>query len=354
MCFEKLAGPSGKGCREITVFDIKRTDISFLMILAKIKAVFNPEQFQGLGKQRKYFEGWYFKVIDQTEKWAFSFIPGIAMDESGEKHAFVQVLDGKKKSSQYHTFNPAEFKSTPGVFRISIGDNYFSAESAHIDLPGVKGDLKFTGVTPWPKHWYSPGIMGPYAFVPMMECYHGIVSMDHAITGNLAVNNELIDFENGRGYIEKDWGRSFPSAYIWLQSNHFREQGISLKVSVAKIPWLGSSFVGFIAGLWLHDHLVQFTTYNRSILVKTRIDSNTVEIILKNKQYCLEIIARRDSATSLVSPIRGLMEGRIEESMSSIIKVHLSEIQTGLTLFRGTGRNAGLEVAGKIEEILVY
>jgi tocopherol cyclase len=187
----------------------------------------------------------------------------------------------------------------------------------------------------------------------LMECYHGIISMDHTITGQLVVNDEVIDFANGRGYTEKDWGRSFPSAYIWMQSNHFSEPGISIKVSVAKIPWLGSSFVGFIAGLRLNGQLVRFTTYNRSVLLNTQIDSDTVKIVMESKKYHLEIFARRDSATALVSPIRGLMEGRIEESMSSIIEVNLSDIKTGQTVFQGTGRNAALEVAGKIEEILI-
>ena len=43
-----------------------------------------------------------------------------------------------------------------------------------------------------------------------MECYHGIVSMDHTVNGLIEINNEKIDFSEGRGYIEKDWGRSFP------------------------------------------------------------------------------------------------------------------------------------------------
>ena len=46
--------------------------------------------------------------------------------------------------------------------------------------------------------------MGPFAFVPFMECYHGIVSMDHIIQGELEIDGVNIDFSNGRGYLEKD------------------------------------------------------------------------------------------------------------------------------------------------------
>ena len=42
----------------------------------------------------------------------------------------------------------------------------------------------------------------------------------------------------------------------WLQTNHFSQPRVSLKVSVAKIPYLGYSFVGFITGIWLGDRLI--------------------------------------------------------------------------------------------------
>ncbi len=195
--------------------------------------------------------------------------------------------------------------------------------------------------------------MGPYSFVPFMECYHGILSMNHRIDGQLTVNGETIDFTNGRGYIEKDWGHSFPSAYTWLQSNHFSKSGISLKASVAKIPWLGTSFIGFIAGIWINEQLIQFTTYNGSKLQKSYIDKEKVELIMENRKYKLDINARREKSTQLASPISGFMDGRIEESMTSEIEVKLFDKKNNILLLNDKGKNAGLEVAGNVEEILV-
>ena len=323
------------------------------MLINKVHAFFNPEQFQGRGKTKNYFEGWYFKVVNADATKAFAFIPGIAMDAAGNKHSFIQVLDGKKQTAGYHRFAADDFYSLPKNFRVSIQNNSFSGSGIQLSLPGLTGELQFTGNIPWPKPWYSPGIMGPYAFVPFMECYHGIVSMDHRVDGRIIVGGEPNDFTNGRGYIEKDWGRSFPSAYFWMQSNHFSLPGISLKCSIAKIPWVRNSFVGFIAGIWLHNRLIRFTTYNQSKLLSSFADEKKVKIVLENKQYRLEILAHRDAATELASPIRGFMEGRIEESMTSAIDVLLTDIKTKEILLNDTGKNAGLEVAGKIEEIFV-
>src|SRR5512133_1011175 len=215
-----------------------------MLLTNKARALFNPEMYQGWGNTRKYFEGWYFKVVNASGTKAFAFIPGISMDASGNSHAFIQVLDGSQKKSEYHSFSSSLFKPSEKKFELSLGENYFSPCTMVLNLPSVKGTLAFSDIVPWPTHWYSPGIMGPYAFAPFMECCHGIVSMDHYISGSLSFENEVIDFTGGRGYIEKDWGHSFPSAYIWMQSNRFETGGISFKASVARIPWLTGSFTG--------------------------------------------------------------------------------------------------------------
>ena len=322
-------------------------------MLKKLQAFFNPEYFQGWHKKKRYFEGWYYKIVDPTEKYAFAVIPGITMDQNGEKHAFIQVLDGKGLLSSYHTFDFDEFTADPGKLHITIQNNVFTEKGLQLKLPELQGKLTFHNTVPWPKPFYAPGIMGPYAFVPFMECYHGIVSMDHAIKGNLKYHNEQISFDQGRGYIEKDWGRSFPGAYFWLQSNHFGQPEISIKASVAKIPWLNNHFTGFICGVWIKDRLIRFTTYNNTVLKKSFADEQNVELMMQNNTYQLSISAQRDHATSLASPVQGLMEGRIEESMNAKLKVHLIDLKNDRILLQDTGRNAGLEVAGDIEKLFV-
>ena len=47
--------------------------------------------------------------------------------------------------------------------------------------------------------------MGWYYKVPFMECYHEVVSLNHDLIGEIKVNNRIFSFDNGKGYIEKDW-----------------------------------------------------------------------------------------------------------------------------------------------------
>jgi hypothetical protein len=235
----------------------------------------------------------------------------------------------------------------------NILNNHFSLEGIHLDLPDLKGHISFDGQVPWPVNFISPGIMGPFAYVPFMECYHGIVSMNHSLSGMLQHKSKNIDFAGGKGYIEKDWGKSFPSGYVWMQSNHFKKDGVSFKASVAKIPWLGSSFIGFIAGIWVNNKLIRFTTYNRCSLKKCAIHDHLVELEFDHPTYKLIVQAEREEATDLAAPILGAMSGKIAESMKAKIYIVLSDKKTNAVIFEDTGQHAGLEVAGKIEEILV-
>jgi tocopherol cyclase len=323
------------------------------MILTKrLRSLFNPEQYQGWGMTRKYFEGWYFKVVNATGTKAFAFIPGIGMDEAGNSHSFIQVLNGTEKKSGYHSFSASLFAPAAKGFELFIGKNFFSTGRITLDLPDIRGTLDFSGVMPWPKPWYSPGIMGPYAFAPFMECSHGVVSMDHGISGHLEINGEQVDFSGGRGYTEKDWGHTFPSAYVWVQTNHFSKPGISFKASVARVPWVTGTFTGFIAGIWLHDHLIRFTTYNRSSLRELKVTDNSLVIEMENRDYIFRMTAPLDPATGLASPVRGLMDGRIEESMTATVTLVITEKKNRKTVLDDCGRNTCIEVSGDMNTLM--
>jgi len=318
----------------------------------KLRTIFNPDLYQGWGKNKSYFEGWYYKMLSNDQQRAMAIIPGIAIDGNGKKQAFIQVLDGISCTAEYVKFDIDSFSANAKSFEISIGSNHFKTDRIILDLPNIKGELFFKNQVPWPSQWYSPGIMGPFSFIPFMECYHGILSMDHEIQGELKIGEENIDFSDGRGYMEKDWGKSFPSAYVWMQTNHFSELGASLKLSVANIPWLGRSFVGFIAGLYFENKLIEFTTYNRSSLETLQADSDIVELTLVNKKYRLEVSVERAKSTELASPIHGFMDGRISESMKSHTSVKLIDTRDERVVFNDKSKNVALEVAGKLSEIL--
>jgi hypothetical protein len=319
------------------------------MLIKRVRSLFNSDLYHGWGRNRSFFEGWYFKIVNSTGDKIYAIIPGVSIDKEGRRHSFIQLLDGIEGSAEYYGFPFEKFKAHSHKFEISIENNLFTRNSIYLDLPGFKAKLEFRDLISWPSTFYSPGIMGPYTFAPFMECYHGILSLNHSIKGRVIASGTEFDFEGGRGYTEKDWGKSFPKGYIWLQSNHFKESGTSLKLSIACIPWLGTSFTGFIAGLLLDGKLYKFTTYNSSKLINLDVTINRINILIKNKNQSLRLEIDRDKATRLAAPLSGAMSGHISETMQAYVNISLMDIMTGEFIYSGKGENTALEVAGDIK-----
>lgn len=227
----------------------------------------HPEAFHGHGVRGGFFEGWYVKVVDAGQDARWAFIPGVFRGRDGDAvtdEAFVQVLDGTTGRSWYHRYDTSQFHASDDRFDVRVGPNRFHSRGLSVDLPGIRGEIKYAApLDGWPVTLRRPGIMGWYAWVPLMECYHGVVSFGHSLLGSLDVDGRAVDFDGGRGYVEKDWGRAFPSGYVWMHSNHIEgHPDASLVASVAIIPWLRSSFRGFIVGLRTAEGLQVWATYN--------------------------------------------------------------------------------------------
>lgn len=316
-----------------------------------------PAAYHGQGKKPPFFEGWYFKLIDANEQHTVAVIPGIFLAERPENTcAFVQVLDSAANRLTFHSYPAEAFTSDNRVFDIRIGPNRFSTEKILLNIDDetakVRGELSFIDSVPWPVTLVSPGIMGWYAWMPFMECYHGVVSMDHVIEGNLETDGRGIDFNGGRGYTEKDWGRSFPSAWIWTQCNHFATPGSSFTASVAIIPWIGRSFPGFIIGLWHNGRLYRFATYTGAKIRELNIGEEAIHWVVANRSHTLEIriACPQTAAVLLHAPSLNGMDRRIEERLNASLQLRLYAGKK--VLFEESGRHAGLEVVGEIERLV--
>jgi tocopherol cyclase len=313
----------------------------------------HPERYQGRKFNSDYFEGWYFKWVDATRQNGLVVIPGIA--KGRDPHAFIQLLSPTLQKSTYYRFPMTDFFASRKKFHIKIHQNEFSQKKVVLNLASgelrVQGEICTNNLNSWPVRLWSPGAMGWYAWLPAMQCYHGILSMDHALQGHMRINDRMIDFTEGRGYTEKDWGTGFPSAYIWMQSNHFDKPGTSLSLSVATIPWLKGHFTGFIVGLLNEQKLYRWTTYNRSAI--ERIEVNDHQILLKfaNRNTRLQVnIERTGQPEKLLGPERGNMTSRIMESLDTKADIQLQSLKDD-RFYIGRGEWAGLEVQGDISKL---
>lgn len=267
--------------------------------------------FHGERKETKYFEGWYLK--HQKDDQIISFIPAMHIDEKGEKSASLQVITASKS---YVIEYPAEtFWAEKKRFVCHIGRNVFSENGCTIDIRtkelSVKGSLQY-GQFVSPKS----NVMGPFKIVPKMQCNHGVLSLTHPIRGMLKVNKETINFTGGTGYIEKDWGTSFPTSYSWTQCSWKDKGPACLMLSVATIPILRWSFRGCIATIYYRGEEYRIATY-----LGAKIKRNADGVIaIRQGQYRLHVKLENQGKCPLRAPTKGAMKRVIKESLACNVR----------------------------------
>ncbi len=298
-----------------------------------------------------------------------AIIPGLSYDAHGEGHAFIQVLDGVAKTAEYHQYDITDFALAPEKssdhdpsqgsktsFELHIGNSRFHESGCEVVLPNLQLSLKHVSPITWPWKWWSPGAMGPFSFVPGMECRHGVVSLHHAIHGSLQRKNESeIQLSSSTvGYIEKDWGKSFPRGWVWLQTNHLagETEPCCLMVSAGRVPWITGAFRGFIAALYFRGEFHPFTTYNRASF-DLELSKDSAHMVFSRgtsrrnagKGKTLTITAYHAPGVDLISPLPSDgMHGRVNESLLATAEVRFSE--EGKTILDTTANWLGFEIGG--------
>ncbi|MCR3921267.1 MAG: tocopherol cyclase family protein [Firmicutes bacterium] len=321
-----------------------------------MKIIRNPDLFHGYDTKRNFFEGWYYKLVDSAQENVFAFIPGLSLGKNNSDtngHSFIHLIDGSTAYAHYQKFSVDSFQAERDTFQINVADNYFSLNEISFDVRNpaftVQGKLSFRNILKWPDNIINPGSMGFYNYIPNMQCYSQVCAMDLELSGTLNVNGKNIDFSGGRGYIEKNWGKAFPYSWIWIQSNHFSKSRSSISCSLAHIPFLFSSFKGFLIGLYVEDHFYSFTTINRSkikILQKTDKD---IYLLVENSKYMLKIetSTQPEKFILLNGPNNGEMKPLVQENLCGQVSIELISKRDNKIIFADEGRSAGIEYGGE-------
>lgn len=296
------------------------------------------------------FEGWYFKVTDREN--SFAFIPGIFHGTKTMKpHAFIQVLDGHERKYEYIQFPIESFSYDVNERKIVIDKNVFSFEKIKLSLNSSYGPVDADISLSYQHKWNHTGkchkSMGYYNYIPFMECYSQVCLMDSIAHGQVSYGNKKADLNNASTYIEKNWGKQFPYSWIWVQSNLFSQRGISLSASIGHIPMPIGSFRGFLIGLMIKDKFYEFTTMNNSKL-DIQKNGTDVSITVKNQSYTINIETHSNASqfTLLNGPKDGKMKPLVKESITSFVSVKLYHTNSKEIIFSDMGFGTGIEFGG--------
>ena len=248
-----------------------------------------------------YFCGWYFKC--QSDQQTLAVIPAIHKSKKG-KSCSVQLITNE---GTWRIFLPyTHFRKQIGEFDISVGKNYFGEKGISLCL-NTEGCSAIGSVRFGKFSSIRYDIMGPFRYLPFMECRHSILSMKHSVMGELCVNGVKYRFQDGIGYIEGDRGYSFPKEYAWTQCSF--ENG-SLMLSIADILLGPFHFNGVICIIQWQGREYRLATYLGAKAVK--IEKG--EIVVRQRDMTLSVKLLERSAQPLLAPINGSMNRTIHES----------------------------------------
>ena len=224
------------------------------------------------------------------------------------------------------------------MFCIRIGQSLFTSRkiSLHIEGNGLslRGTVHCGPFTP-----LKSDIMGPFRFLPGMECAHGVISMGHPLEGSLTLNGKTLDVSGGMGYIETDRGRSFPSAYLWTQCVWGELNFTSLMLSIATIPMAGARFTGCICVVCYGGREYRLATYQGA-----RVEQwSGAGAAVRQGKYRLTAELLEGQGCPLRAPAGGVMARTIHESLRAAVRYRFWAGET--LLFDHTDRCAGFEYA---------
>ena len=267
------------------------------------------------GKKGPYFEGWYLKC-QTREGEALALIPAFHIDGEERRSASLQVLaDG---GSWWLEYPAGEFQASEAPFQVRVGQNIFSDSGVWLcirreglSLHGVLRSGAF-----WPLH---SDIMGPFRFLPGMECVHGVLSMGHSLEGTLTLNGRRMDFAGGTGYVETDRGRSFPSAYLWAQCAWGGPAASGLMLAVAAVPMGPVGFTGCICAVRYEGREYRLATY-----CGARVEGwDAGGAVIRQGKYRLAAELLEGRGRPLRAPAQGVMGRTIHESLRSSMRFRL-------------------------------
>lgn len=266
--------------------------------------------YHGKKKYRNFFEGWYFK--HQNEEHTISFIPGVQMDENSCSTAFIQVIT--LNESHYFTFPIKQFHADEQRLLVQIGRNVFSELGIQIDIDqkDEKGEhVKIKGFFMYGStSRFNSNMMGPMKHLPL-SCKHGVISMQHAVYGKLLYNHRFIKMMDGYGYIETDYGHTFPKNYFWTQCNHRSKHEPQIMAAVATVPIGCCTILGTIAAISYEGMQYKLATYKGARI--RRLRKNLV--VISQGKFTLVIKANPKRANHLKAPVRGKMSRIIQEKI---------------------------------------
>ncbi len=330
------------------------------------------------GVDAGFFEGWYFRVTLPKLRESFAFMysiedPSGASDRSGgavqilgidEQHLISTLPDRTKFWAAKDRLDLGHWGET----NLAISPQLLSVAEfdTHITQGYQVTNTLHQGALPehdcrWCYHtmpiygWGQPqqpqqATAGLLSYLPIFEPGWQILMAHGLATGWIEWRGERYEFNHAPAYSEKNWGRSFPEKWFWINCNSF-DDTVGLAITAGggrrKVLWMTEEVA--MIGIHYRNRFYEFAPWNAEIHWQIQ-PWGEWRMQATNGDFHVELIGTTDSAGTMVNtPTEKGLVMCCRDTLKGILSIDLQTRQ-GKPIIKATSSNAGLEVGGAMWE----
>jgi tocopherol cyclase len=325
----------------------------------------------------RFFEGWYYRVTLPNEGQTFAFMYSIENPTGKQPHSggAAQIL-GINDEYLIRTFpNPKTFWATtetlglghwgksnssltpsyldPEDFTHQVKEGYQATDNinqGYIQNPSNGEDCRWYYEIEPIYGWGHPrkaqqATAGWLSYFPIFEPGWQILLSHGIAKGWIEWKGKRYEFDNAVAYGEKNWGRSFPQKWFWLNCNSFDNQpDLAMTAGGGKREVLGQIESPALIGFHYQGEFYEFVPWNSQ--VTWRIEPwGKWQIQAKKGNLTVELTATTNlPGTKLRAPTDNGLLFCCRDTMQGELTLKLQ--REGKTLLEARSSLCGVEVGG--------
>lgn len=321
------------------------------------------------GSEQRFFEGWYYRVALPDCGQGFGFMYSIDDPIGGKSHSggAAQIL-GVNDEYLYRTFPDVNtFQAHHSQLALSHwGRSRFSTESQRI-REGYQATATLNRgyicdrATQQFCQWHytiepidgwgnrnSPqkATAGWLSFLPVFDPGWQVLMAHGWATGWINWAGKQYEFSRVPAYSEKNWGRSFPKKWFWLNCNSFRKEAdLSLTAAGGIRDIFGFSEAVGLIGLHYQGKLYQFTRENSQLSWHIQPWGNW-KMQAHNQDFIISLLGTTEQTGNYVRvPTVNGLQFNCRDTLQGNIVLELRQ-QSGKLVLKASSDLGGLEVGG--------
>jgi predicted transport protein len=201
-----------------------------------------------------------------------------------------------------------------------MGTNKLSKDLIEIDTKDISIKLNFKDNQLIQSFKNS---MGYSYFVPNLPCYHSVLNASHVVSGEISYDGGQYSLVNEMGYLEKNWGTSFPENYFWLHAIDPENPQISLLFSRAEIKWLGKTFIRHVGHFRIDGMEIDLRELRNISTITFDQNTEIQTIRIESKSLKLYISINIGKNVILKGPTNGELSRDIIHHIDAVIDVKM-------------------------------